>query len=471
MRQALHIFKKDVRYLRWEIIVLQLVLVLWMSTETWHAVSFPDIWAPPLLLVCMWALFCARLIQAEAIPGDRQFWITRPYDWRSLLAAKMLFIAAFVSAPFLFAEAATLGLTGFSIAKSIPALLCSVAFVTIVPILLFCALASLTRGLVQWTLCVFLPVGGLTTLNDVVNRNAIGSQWIGYSVMIAVLAPVCAAVLLWQYKRRQTLASGVAMGAGMVAVVLITNDLHSADLQLRLLKPKVDPSPIQLALHPVSRRAPRAPGDLTWTTTHDWVWLAFPIDVSGLPEGTDVFSDRVRIDFSDEGSQMRFSHADVAQSLEHGNQGYRQIVMVDRRFYESAKNRLTRLKFTYDLTLLGNRSSTLLHANDRRVPVPGVGLCSALGRGLVESIDCVSALRDPANILTVKLGQEEPVRFFIRTSYSPLPADPLINPLRRFSHGGGQPAYDHATLINLEPLAHFRRDLELRDVHLSDYTR
>jgi len=66
-------------------------------------------------------------------------------------------------------------------------------------------------------------------------------------------------------------------------------------------------------------------------------------------------------------------------------------------------------------------------------------------------------------------------RFFVQTSYSPFPADASLTPLNWFTHGGGalgyrgKPGYDQATLISLEPLAHFRRDLDLPAIHLADY--
>ena len=65
-----------------------------------------------LLLLAFWAFLCARLIQAEPIPGDRQFWITRPYEWSSLLGAKLLFVVVCIGIPLLAADASILGERG-----------------------------------------------------------------------------------------------------------------------------------------------------------------------------------------------------------------------------------------------------------------------------------------------------------------------------------------------------------------------
>src|SRR6266566_779128 len=116
MRQALHIFKKDIRYLWLEIgLVLALAAIFsWREPE----------WAELLLLVAGTYLI-ARLIQAEAIPGDRQFWVTRPYRWKSLIGAKLLFIFAFVNLPIALAQLRILIGGGFTLASSLPGLLWS----------------------------------------------------------------------------------------------------------------------------------------------------------------------------------------------------------------------------------------------------------------------------------------------------------------------------------------------------------
>src|SRR5256885_7885270 len=49
-----------------------------------------------ILLPLAWWTLIARVIHDEVLPGDNQFWITRPYSWKSLLGAKALFILAFI---------------------------------------------------------------------------------------------------------------------------------------------------------------------------------------------------------------------------------------------------------------------------------------------------------------------------------------------------------------------------------------
>src|SRR5579872_1708348 len=100
MRQALHIFKKDTRHLRWEIAISLALLAVFAFTE-----ALPD--RKPsshsegltLLPALAWFFLITRVIQSEALTGDKQFWVTRPYSWKSLLAAKIFFLLAFITLP------------------------------------------------------------------------------------------------------------------------------------------------------------------------------------------------------------------------------------------------------------------------------------------------------------------------------------------------------------------------------------
>src|ERR1051326_1333855 len=116
MSQAMHIFKKDVRYL-WLEISLFVALVSLFGGRDYE-------WSEILLPVTA-VFFIVRLIQAETIPGDTQFWITRPYRWRSLLAAKLLFILTFISAPVLVARIVIIERSGFPLSFEIVPLLWS----------------------------------------------------------------------------------------------------------------------------------------------------------------------------------------------------------------------------------------------------------------------------------------------------------------------------------------------------------
>src|SRR5215475_2162267 len=104
MKQAIHIFKKDVRYLCLEICLFIALAALF----GWRDYNWSEILLPVTAV-----FFIVRLIQGETIPGDTQFWITRPYRWTSLLEAKVLFILNFISTPVLVARIVIVERSGF----------------------------------------------------------------------------------------------------------------------------------------------------------------------------------------------------------------------------------------------------------------------------------------------------------------------------------------------------------------------
>jgi len=101
MNQILNIFRKDTRRF-WPEIVLSLVIT------AAFALIYPVQWLPGTgervrelqylasvftgLVPVSWWLLIGRVVHAETLVGDRQFWITRPYEWKKLLGAKVLFL-------------------------------------------------------------------------------------------------------------------------------------------------------------------------------------------------------------------------------------------------------------------------------------------------------------------------------------------------------------------------------------------
>src|SRR5437879_8634778 len=112
MRQTIHIFLKDARR-SWPYIAVVVALT------AAHAVLSPR-WVPlntaqtarlnrtvellHMILPIAWWFTIAHLVHGERLVGDRQFWVTRPYSWKSLFAAKVLFCAVFLILPFLISD-------------------------------------------------------------------------------------------------------------------------------------------------------------------------------------------------------------------------------------------------------------------------------------------------------------------------------------------------------------------------------
>src|SRR5437764_1243805 len=130
MRQAIHIFRKDIRHLWPEIavvLVADIAFVLDMVRQA--GVGNPDagkgVHSTMLmyLLPFAWTVLVARVIYSETLVGIRQFWITRPYARGSLVGAKVLFVVATVNLPKLIADAIVVRTFGFALLPHVAGLL------------------------------------------------------------------------------------------------------------------------------------------------------------------------------------------------------------------------------------------------------------------------------------------------------------------------------------------------------------
>lgn len=158
MREARHIFEKDVRHL-WR----QTLIVVAANAGLAYAVlRLPSVAGviSVLLAVTWWALI-ASLIYAEPLAGEQPFWMTRPYRRISLVAAKALFIVLFVCLPKLASDIAVLRAFGFRIGTEWGGLLWSQLLLTASFVLPIVALVAITAGfaqLVPVTLLSFLAI-------------------------------------------------------------------------------------------------------------------------------------------------------------------------------------------------------------------------------------------------------------------------------------------------------------------------
>src|SRR5258707_5352059 len=141
MVQALYIIKKDVRPV-WFGIAGGIAIVgafpfrggrraLWFVDRGTNRIAA---WTLVMILLPLaWWTLIARVIHDEALPGDSQFWITRPYSWKSLLGAKALFILAFINLPMLLADGVIVRAYGLPLGAELPGLLWSQVLLTTCP--------------------------------------------------------------------------------------------------------------------------------------------------------------------------------------------------------------------------------------------------------------------------------------------------------------------------------------------------
>src|ERR1035441_7506541 len=102
MTRVLTIFMKDVRHLWPQVLVFFAIAALAVVTDPALLVRTGahrfEYLAKILEPVACWVLIVA-VIHEERLIGHEQYWLTRPYTWKNLVAAKALFLVVFVSLP------------------------------------------------------------------------------------------------------------------------------------------------------------------------------------------------------------------------------------------------------------------------------------------------------------------------------------------------------------------------------------
>ena len=125
--------------------------------------------------ILFWFLV-VRLVHGEAPTGNRQYWITRPVEWQKLLAAKILFVAAFVNFPLLIVDVFLLAKAGFRPEASYTAGLLWrqviwAAFL-LLPVATLAAVTSNVAQMMMAVLAVGILMAGMVSLTSYLPNSA-----------------------------------------------------------------------------------------------------------------------------------------------------------------------------------------------------------------------------------------------------------------------------------------------------------
>ncbi len=229
MRQVSLIFWKDVRQLRWQLLVYALLLAafVWVTPQTWDrdtANSFLVMFATLLKILLMASQFVliTSAIHADRLVGEEQFWITRPYEWRSLLGAKFVFVLACVVLPFVLMQWCLLhvaGLNPFVAKAGMARCLMNFALVLSLPSML---IASVTEGLAAaFGFMVALLLAWAATLQFILPGTELRmSPPFELPVFGTLFGVLLVAILAYQFARRRTAHCRVAIAATLALFLL-----------------------------------------------------------------------------------------------------------------------------------------------------------------------------------------------------------------------------------------------------------
>jgi hypothetical protein len=416
MKQVLHIFAKDSRQF-WPEIVISLALVVtfvwiyprsWLSGNTLYAVAggafVPALFEEYLggilkvLIPVSWWLLIARVIHAEALVGDRQFWLTRPYEWKKLLGAKAIFLVVFLYLPLLIAQCLLLSRAGFHPLSFVPGLLFNLLLTTGILVLPLVAIASVTATFARVTVTLLAGLAGFIGFIAISllfsNSVSIPS---GDQLALPLAFCFCGTVVVLQYTARRVWVSRLLLIA--LPIVIILSGLaipESAAISRAYPRASAgQQAPIQLTLLRDSLYHPA-----TDLIRANQVQVSIPLQVSGVTEGYALIPDALQVTVDAANGSHWTSPWQGVYNVHYlpGTSESGVNFLISRTFFDQVRSMPVTLHFTLALTNVqaGNVRSLPLSTQD--FSVPDFGMCSPDPRWMDRQffgIACRFALRQP----------------------------------------------------------------------------
>jgi len=477
----LHILVKDIRGLRWQILA---VVAITLAGGYY-------LYAAPFLIGLAQIFLVVRVIQVDALVGDRQFWVTRPIPWRALLAAKTIFIAVFTAVPTFFAHWAVLAHQQLHPASHLGGLLWILAGDAIgwLPIV---ALAAVTRNLAQLliVLLVTLPLQFVPVLFIDPSFNWQSLDWARDSVVVPLSLIFALAAVLWQYSQRRAWPARGLLASMLVALAMVYAASPWDDaigLVYHSASQYGVPS-IQIAFD-AEPPLPASGGE----SAHGMRSIYIPLRIMGLPEGTEVAFDAAKVDIrSENGATWRGGWSPwvfPARPEPGATAGPDRIALglsVSPAFLKRAGFGRVDMKVALAATVFQNdRTIDMTVQPNAKLEIPGIGVCTYNDK----TLHCLSALRLPSERLGIRAEPNslcaypvqqpdriERYRFLdVRSEYS-------VSPFPFESHGPDGPVRMYQIylartyfepcpgtqlhIVIQRPIAHIRQELTINSMRL-----
>lgn len=461
MSQTLHIFKKDLRFLRLEIglFLLLNIVTIWLPFASTIEV----------LLRVAAVYLIARVVHAEAIPGHTQFWKTRPYRWQSLLLAKLIFIVCVLNVPIFVSRLLVLLGDGFPAATFLPDLIRSQVMMFLVICLPAAALAAVTASLVQFTffamnfVIIAVVVEQMTVPPSLPAVRTLFEplQWVWDALAGCAVIAAAVAVIYLQYRRRRTgLSRGIALGVMVCTAIcyLYIPWTFATAVQTGLSAQPIARSSLHVLLKPLAGTA--------LPFVRPGVQMGFRMEVVGAPANAEVRGDALSISLRTSAGQTWKSGSYTPAALSNGGAGRLTCHLTLPPGFASTfvKEQSFAMNGTIYLTVFGNVESKTIPL--ARTPVETVdGLKCSLAEN--DFLFCAAPLHWPARLVYAKFGDD--VRSFDHpVSYSPFPSG-LDTSMTAMDMIAAPRAAREVTIFTEAPLEHIEVPFAFTDLKVSDF--
>jgi len=426
MNQVWNIFRKDFRH-HWREIAASVALMVafcWVEVREWSqllsrafgpaaaAYEILSSLVVPLVPIS-WMLLIVRVVQGESLVGDKQFWVTRPYDWKKLAAAKILFVLVFVNLPLFLADLFLLAMAGFRPWAYFGGLLWMQLLWIFMLLLTTAALAAVTAGIGQVLLLLLFILLYAIAMSAVAGAIPNYSFGAGVGIYFLLIIVTALAVLLVQYSRRRTVLSRWMIAGLAIALTLIM----VATPYRTLIERKYPPAsaadfPLQLVLTPT--HAP-APDEAMFNGNSVPISLFFRL--SGLPQDSFAQLDGAILTLTNSNGQHWDSGWSGRNALLFPDQKVTSIDFGLRRdVFERMKSSPTHARLFLAFTLFQEKQQRPFTVPRGEFAMPELGLCTAGPQPwqAVSSLECRVPLRSPRFLL---------IKSEVAESTCPLPKD------------------------------------------------
>jgi hypothetical protein len=447
------------------------------SSAALHRQSF----APPiplllLLIPATWWLLIGRLIQGESLVGDRQFWVTRPYEWKQLLAAKALFVGVWIYVPFVLMLAVIVKEAGFFPLTDAAVWFHCLACVSGCIILPLVVLAAITENFARMTLTLFGGVAALIAGGDLIlmpgGRYESMTPYDHHLWIVGVLiAGMVAMVVLHYAIRRVWVARAVVVGIVLLATGLGIAIAAMRDGQISRLYAVSGTAPVQLSLPAEWIAAHNLPTvHVVPSDRPRMVYLEVPVDFSGVAEGAAIETDDVKVTLDDASSGWHWSApwwtSQTLRILPGTHHGQVEIMLGREQLRRFVMGSAT-MQLTLAVTELeAGRDTAAVISPGHDSQVVGFGTCSTRAWNRFDAqLTCRSPLGPPPLTRASATWYPKSCSDEERMPNSPLTAaawdgTPYAGSLESYSHALAYGVFPVRTLrVNLSPDWHDGYDL------------
>lgn len=422
MRQILAIVAKDARRFWPEVLVCfaLLIALLLVYPATWRMdgpfygfsrVRFFGESPIGVLASCVvvlvpiaWLVLIARVIHCERLVGDTQFWLTRPYDWRKLFVAKLLFLAAFLYLPFFIAQCVLLREGGFHPFHYLGGLLFNLLLLTAVGVMPVLALGTITRGFARLLLVllgVILVIAAAVVGNSVMPSYATSSVPDILSGYLAIGAIFCGSltVAIVMYARHSTKTGWLVLLA-LTLLMCSTAFFDPDSMLVDRSYPELtsgSATPVKFAYDDGENKQPGA----SLSGDERSIDIAIPMQASGVQEGNVAIPQTLK-------AVMRNSNGARWESTWQGFEPQRFLPGVHatwirfrmrRSVYQQFKASPVTLSVSIATTVARRSSESVIPLALGDFVVPEIGVCKPtpwmLSSNDFMGIACRSAMNEP----------------------------------------------------------------------------